>query len=198
MSGCCEINVNLAKKKRLLWTVLLINLGMFFIQFIAAWVAHSTTLLADSLYMVGDALTYGLSIYVAAKSKDWLNRAAVFKSIIILCFALIVLIEATYKIFFITHEPSYVLMIIFGALGLVANGVCFYLLTQQRNADINLRSTWICSRNDLIGNVAVIVTAFLVLIFQNRWPDIVIGLLFAGVLAWSALGIFRDVRKVPA
>jgi len=194
MPNCCAINKNLAQKKRLLWTVLLINAIMFFAQFVAAWVAHSTMLLADSLDMLGDALTYGLSIYVASKSDNWLNRAAIFKGVVILVFAMIVLIEAVYKLLFSDYQTSYHLMFIFGLLGLFANGVCFYLLTKQRNTDVNLRSTWVCSRNDLIGNAAVIITAFLVMIFQSRWPDILIGLGFVTILIYSAFSIFRDVR----
>jgi len=195
MANCCEINADLAKKKRLLWTVLLINMAMFLIQFVAAWFAHSTALLADSLDMLGDMLTYALSIYVAHRSQAWLNRAAIFKSIIILIFAIIVFFEAIYKIFFTMHEPSYSMMIIFGTLGLIANGICFYLLTKHRGTDINLRSTWICSRNDIIGNIAVIITAFLVLVFHSRWPDIIVGLAFTGVLIHSAIGILQDVRS---
>ena len=107
-------------------------------------------------------------------------------------FGLMIFIEAGIKVFYTDVIPHSGIMAVFSILGLLANGVCLYLLTHQRNADINMSSTWICARNDIIGNVSVLFTAGLVFMFHSRWPDIVVGLGLALVILISAKGVLRS------
>lgn len=192
MADCCEIQTNI--KKRILWIVLWINLIVFGAQFTAAIVAHSSALLADSFDMIGDAFAYALSIFAIARGSRWLARAALFKGIIIIVFASLVLIDAIIKIFAFKLIPSSLLMIIFGIVGLIANSVCLYLLTSHRDDDINMRSVWIRARNDILGNIAVLITAFLVFLFVSRWPDIIVGITLAIILLHSGYTIIRSAK----
>ena len=89
------------------------------------------------------------------------------------------------------------MMIVFSLIGLLVNGLCLYLLTRHRHDDINLYSTWLCARNDIIGNVSVMITALLVFIFNSRWPDIIIGLILASVLFKSAVKIVAKSKDSP-
>lgn len=191
MDSCYMQDCNQQQKRNILIVVLIINTIMFLVQFCAAWFAHSTSLLADSLDMLGDALTYILSLYAASRGQQWLARAAMFKGIIIIIFAGVVLFEAIYKIYFFITIPHVGIMSLFSVLGLIANFICFYLLTKQRHQDVNMHSTWICARNDMMVNLSVLLTAGFVTLTHSRWPDIVVGLIIGGLLLLSALKIIR-------
>ena len=189
MSGCCTPN-NL--KRKVLWLVLWINAVAFAAQFAAAIIAHSSALLADSLDMLGDMLAYAISLYALARGQQWLAKAALYKGLIILCFASAILISSLNKITLQQILPSSTLMLIFGGLGLIANCYCFYLLSSHRNTDINMRSVWICARNDIMVNCSVLITAYLVYLLQSRWPDIIVGTGLALILLHSGFGIIRS------
>ena len=201
MSDCCDPVKQIKQKKKTLVTVLMINATMFFIQFAAALIGHSTALLADSLDMLGDALAYIISLYAAGKEPIWLARAALIKGSIIATFGIGVFIEVAIKIFFLSNDvfPQSTIMIIFSLMGLLANTVSFYLLTHHRSQDINMHSAWICARNDILANLSVFITAGLIMIFHSRLPDMIIGLLLASVLLLSAIKIIRksilQIRK---
>ncbi len=195
MSNCCDIESAALQKKQVLKAVLIINAAMFIAQISAALFAHSTSLLADSLDMLGDAITYGISLYAVKRGGDWVIKASRFKAYIIFILSIIVILEAASKIFLLEVFPKPMIMILFSLLGLIANGVCFYLLSQHRNKDINMRSTWICARNDIVGNIMVLLTAGLILFTHSRWPDIVVGLGFAALLIYSAFGILSDAKS---
>ncbi len=194
MSNCCNPIEQIYKKKKVLIIVLIINTIMFFIQFMAGLSAHSTALLADSLDMLGDALAYLISLYAVGKKPIWLVRAALIKAGIIAFFGIGILFEATIKIFYLSEEifPQSFIMGIFSLLGLFANGVCFYLLTHHRQQDINMRSAWICARNDILVNSSVFITAVFIMLFKNRWPDIIVGMLLANILIFSAIKIIYE------
>jgi len=192
MANCCNIEASRSQKKRILIAVLVINAIMFFAQLGASIAAHSSSLLADSFDMLGDALTYSLSLYAVSRGGRWLAKAALFKGGIILVFAAAVLLQAIYKMFTYELTPLSGIMFIFSLLGLGANLLCLYLLTSQKDADINMRSTWICSRNDIVGNVAVLVTAALVFVTHSRWPDIIVAFGFVFILLRSGVQIIRD------
>jgi Co/Zn/Cd efflux system component len=147
-------------------------------------------LLADALDMLGDALVYGFSLFVLARSARWQASAAVTKGAFMLLFGLGVLGEALYKIL---HPimPGVETMGVIGALALVANLVCFFLLYQHRSANLNMRSTWLCSRNDLIANVGVLMAAAGSYLLTSRWPDMLVGVMIASVFLHSALDVLR-------
>jgi cation diffusion facilitator family transporter len=187
----CELEALRGSQSRTLWMVLGINGGMFGLELIIGLVAGSTALLADSLDMLGDALVYGFSLYVVGRSARWRASAALLKGIIMAGFGLIVLAQAGYRL--ISPEvPDFQLMGITGALALVANITCLLLLTRHRNDDLNMRSTWLCSRNDIIANVGVLVAAASVLATSSMWPDLVVGLLITVVFMRTALYVVRQ------
>jgi Co/Zn/Cd efflux system component len=163
MDHCCEgkacdITAMREQHGRVLWVVLLINAAMFLIEGSAGLMAHSTALLADALDMLGDALVYGFSLVVLARSARWQAGAALAKGGIMLAFGLGVLGEAIYKAF---HPvmPGVATMGVVGGLALAANVVCFVLLYRYRSDSLNMRSTWLCSRNDVMANAGVLIAA---------------------------------------
>jgi len=196
MTSCCEdkaceVTSLRERHSRVLWIVLAINAAMFVVESAAGLLGHSTSLLADSLDMLGDALVYGFSLFVLARSVRWQASAALAKGGFMLAFAVAVLAEAVFKVF---HPimPSVETMGIVGAVALVANIVCFSLLYRHRADNLNMSSTWLCSRNDLIANVGVLVAAGAAYVLASRWPDIVVGGIIAGLFMRSAFDVLRD------
>lgn len=147
--------------------------------------------MADSLDMLGDSIVYGFSLYVLRKEERFRAIAALLKGLIIVAFGMWVLAQAISKIFIETH-PSSPIMGSIGIMALAANALCLFLLTKHKDDDINMKSTWICSRNDIISNTGVIVAAGLVTIFQSKWPDIIVGLIIAGLFLKSAWPILFE------
>jgi len=169
---------------------------MFGVEGVAGLLAHSTSLLADSLDMLGDALVYGFSLFVLARSLRWQAAGALAKGAFMLAFGLAVLAEAAFKVF---HPimPSVETMGIVGAAALAANIVCFSLLYRHRSDNLNMSSTWLCSRNDLIANAGVLVAAGTTYLLASRWPDIIVGCIIAGLFLRSAFDVLRDsVREL--
>jgi Co/Zn/Cd efflux system component len=156
--------------------------------------AHSTALLADALDMLGDALVYGFSLIVLARSARWQAGAALAKGGFMLAFGLGVLAEAVNKAF---HPvmPGVETMGVIGFLALLANAVCFFLLYRHRSDNLNMRSTWLCSRNDLIANAGVLVAAVSSYMLLSRWPDILVGVVIASLFLISALHVLRQARQ---
>ena len=187
------------QQKKILVIVLWINLLMFVVEFSAGWMAHSSALLADSLDMLGDTLIYSFSLYILFKSVRWRASAVLMKGLIQAAFAVSVLVEIASKLAN-GAEPVSVVMAVVGTLALLANGVCLFLLNRHHSDDINMRSVWLCSRNDVICNLAVLVAAGLVVITDSHWPDIVIGALIAGLFAQTAWTIIsaavRELRSL--
>lgn len=196
MDNCCEskaeeLEQNTAAFGRLLCVVLAINAAMFVVEFGAGLMARSTALMADSLDMFGDASIYALSLYALHRSARWRAGAALTKSLLMAGFGLVVIADIVLKIA-VGVVPMAPLMGIFGALALAANLTCALLLMRFRRGEINMRSTWLCSRNDVLANVGVLVAAGLVGYTGNPWPDVAIGLLIAAVFLQSSLGVFRE------
>ena len=167
---------------------------MFLIEAVAGILSNSTALLADSVDMLGDAIIYGFSLYVVGRGAVWQGRAALLKGLIMAAFGVGVLLHVVFKV---VHGlvPTAEVMGVVGVLALVANAYCLLLLWRHRGDDINMRSSWVCSRNDVIGNAGVLLAAVGVNRMGSAWPDIVIGLLVAGVFCRSAILILRDVRQ---
>jgi cation diffusion facilitator family transporter len=196
MDPCCEakakeLAVVRGRRGRVLVLVLAVNVGMFGVEFAAGLLSGSTALLADSLDMLGDSLVYGFSLYVLHRSLAWRARAALAKGVIMACFGLGVLVEA-YSRLRAGVPPSVPPMLAVGALALVANAYCFSLLWRHRADDINLRSTWLCSRNDLIANGAVLASAVLVAWSRSIWPDVIVGIGIAGLFLRTAASVLRE------
>jgi len=181
----------IAGVKRVLQIVLAINLGMFAVEFGAGLVANSTALMADSVDMLGDALVYCLSLYALGRSLRWRAGAAVLKGGIIALFGLGVVVEVALKtINGVT--PTAPLMAVFGTMALVANLVCLMLLYRHRGRDVNMSSTFECSRNDVIANTGVLAAAAGVFLTGAGWPDILVGGAIALMFFRSAIKVLRE------
>ncbi len=153
--------------------------------------ARSSALLGDSLDMLGDTLVYAFSLYVLNRDQRWLAGSALTKGLVMLTFGVGVLVDAALKLQ-AGVSPVVPVMVGIGTLALAANTVCFALLWRHRTSDINFRSTWLCSRNDLVANSAVIMAAGLVARFQSVWPDVLVGVAIAGLFLWTAFGVLRE------
>jgi cation diffusion facilitator family transporter len=206
MDVCCEtkaeeIKTLRGKHKNVLTVVLVINAVLFVVEAAAGLVAHSTALLADSLDMLGDALVYGFSLYVLWRSAEWKAAAAVLKGAIMAVFGVGVLIEAVYKAI-AGVVPMAETMGIIGLLVLLGNGLCFLLLFRHRSDDLNMRSTWLCSRNDILANLSVLIAAAGVKVFDSSWPDILIGAAIAALFLRSAFTVlhesFAELQKLKS
>jgi Co/Zn/Cd efflux system component len=196
MDDCCGGKVRVIDQARdafgrVLWIVLAINGGMFVAEFGAGLLARSTALMADSLDMFGDATVYGLSLYALHRTVRWRAGAALVKSLLMAGFGLVVIGDVALKVAAGT-VPAAPLMGAFGALALAANLTCALLLLRFRAGEINMRSTWLCSRNDVLANLGVLAAAGLVAATRSPWPDVAIGGLIAAVFLHSAVGVFRE------
>lgn len=177
-----------AEQRRVLVAVLAINAVMFVAEFGAGIVAGSTALMADAADMLGDALVYGVSLYALARSDRWKAGAALLKGLVILALGVGVIVNVIVKLRS-GVPPSSSLMLAFGGLALVANLACLRLLWRFRAQDVNMASTFECSRNDVISNVGVLIAAGLVAATSSPWPDIVIGLAMAAIVLRSAVRV---------
>ncbi len=196
MDDCCEakageLDAIRSRHGRVLWAVLAVNAIMFVVEFGAGLVSGSSALLADSLDMLGDSLVYGFSLLVIHRSLTWRARAALLKGAIMALFGVAVLVEVAFKLQ-TASPPAVPIMAAIGTLALAANALCFSLLWRHRADDINMRSTWLCSRNDLIANTAVLAAAALVAWSGSRWPDIFVGLGIAILFLCTAAVVLRE------
>lgn len=195
---CCqhkakELEKLQKRQAKILWIILIINAVMFVVEFGGGIKAASLSLTGDSLDMLGDALVYGCSLYVIQKGKKAQARSAILKGSIMFLSAIAVFARATYQLF-AQIVPTVSLMSEIGILALVANLICFLLLIRHRNDNINMSSVWLCSRNDIIANTSVLVTAGLVFITDSFLPDLILGLLLTVVFAQSAGKVLTQAR----
>ncbi|WP_375199127.1 cation transporter [Cupriavidus metallidurans] len=189
MDQCCNDKADAAaslrvRQGRVLYLVLAINAVMFVVEFGAGWLAQSTALLGDSLDM-GDASVYAVTLYALTASDRTRAGIALFKGLAMAVLGLAVLIEAARKAV-VGATPDVGVMILVGVVALMANAVCFALPFRHRADDLNMRSVWLCSRNDLISNTSVLLAAGVVYASGSMWPDVVIGVAIALLFLHSA------------
>ncbi len=165
-----------------LWVALAINAAMFAGEIVAGLASGSRALQADALDFLGDAANYAISLGVAGMALRWRSRAALIKGGTILAFGIYVLVTTVVAVFG-NNIPHAGTMGIVGTLALAANGAVALMLYRYRSGDANMRSVWICSRNDAIGNLAVLAAAAGVVGTGTQWPDLIV----AGIMA--SLGI---------
>jgi len=198
MDDCCIDKASAVERLRerqatTLRLVLVANAMMFVVEFVSGLLAGSVALLADSLDMLGDALVYGFSLYVVTRGPVWKARAAVAKAAVMGLFGAFIFGQLVYKLAY-PQLPTVETMGVVGALALAVNGACFALLWRHRAEDINMRSVWLCSRNDLIANIAVLLAAWAVWFTLLPWPDIAVGALICAVFLRSAFLVAREAR----
>jgi len=195
MGGCCDNDCSLdglrEQQRGTLQIVLGVNAAMFFVIGAAALYGKSTALLADSLDNLGDALTYGLSLYAVSRGATTKAKVALFKGGLILVAALIVVMQIAYKLF-VPSLPIFEVMGLFSVLGLAANSLCLFLLWRHRHEDVNMSSVWECSRNDIASNLSVFVAAGAVWFTGSGWPDIVVAVGLVSLLMRSAIRVISS------
>ena len=196
MPACnCESNVNLnglsKTYKRILWIVIGINILMFAVEMSASVVSGSMALRADALDFLGDSLTYSITLLAIGHSMRWRASAAVFKGITLAGMGLWVLGSSLYHTL-ILGVPNEIIMSSVALMAFAANMTSVLLLIRYRDGDANVRSVWLCSRNDAIGNLAVLVAAGAVFYYQSPWPDLVVAILMASLFLHSAALILRQ------
>ena len=171
--------------KRVLWIVIVINAVMFILEMSAGKVAGSQALQADALDFLGDTLTYGLSLVVIGMSLKVRSTAALLKGLSLLLMGLWVFGSTVYQIL-ILGVPKAEIMGLIGLLALAANLGSVMLLMRYKDGDANVQSVWLCSRNDAIGNVAVMIASFAVFLTASAWPDLIVAIIMAGLFLRSA------------
>lgn len=189
VKSCCEnscaVEALHERQRSVLVVVLCINAVMFAVIVSAAFYGRSTALFSDSLDNLGDALTYGLSLFAISRSTSTKARVALLKGVLILLAASLVVVNIIQRLVN-PVLPSFEVMGIFSVAGLLANGVCLFLLWRHRQDDINMSSVYECSRNDIASNLSVILAASGVWVFASAWPDLLIGALLAALLLMSS------------
>ena len=192
MSSCCDNNCAIdalrERQRGTLKVVLGVNAVMFLVILVAALYGNSTALLADSLDNLGDALTYGLSLFAVSRGVSTKAKIALFKGGLIFLAACVVAAQIIYKLF-VPSIPIFEVMGAFSLLGLAANSLCLYLLWRHRHDDVNMSSVWECSRNDIASNLSVFVAAGAVWLTGSGWPDIVVALGLVWLLLRSSIRV---------
>jgi len=192
---CCGHNATFdglsADYRRRLWAVIVINAAMFAVEMGAGALAGSQALQADALDFAADAATYGISLAVIGASLRTRATAALFKGLSLSLMALWVLGSTVYQTL-ILGLPSAELMGGIGLLALATNLASVLLLLRYKDGDANVRSVWLCSRNDAIGNVAVMIAALGVWGTASKWPDLIVAAIMAGLFLWSSSQILRQ------
>jgi Co/Zn/Cd efflux system component len=179
--------------RRVLWIALAINAVMFAVEIVASVRADSRALQADAIDFLGDAGNYAMSLAVAPMALAWRARAAVLKSATMLVFGVGVLAVTLWSLLEgTTPRPETMGVVGFGAL--LANVAVAAMLFRFRAGDANMRSVWICSRNDVIGNIAVMAAALGVLGTGRAWPDLLVAALMAGLAVSGSVTVLRQAR----
>ncbi len=198
MAGCgCDHELKFdgisRRYKTILWIVIAINALMFLVETGASMAADSMALRADALDFLGDTLTYGITLVAIGHSIRWRASAAMFKGLSLLAMGTWVLGSTVYRVL-ILGAPDELIMGSVAMLAFAANVVSVLLLLGYRDGDANVRSVWLCSRNDAIGNLAVMVAAGVVYYTQSKWPDLVVATLMAVLFLHSASLIIRQAH----
>ena len=177
--------------RRILWAALAVNLAMFAVEIGAGLAARSTSLLADSLDFLGDGANYGVSLFVLGMALQWRARASLLKAATMGLFGLWVA-GTTVQHALAGTVPAAPVMGVVGALALAANLAVAALLYRWREGDSNMRSVWICTRNDAIGNLAVLAAAVGVFSLGTGWPDYIVAAIMSGLALTGAVQVTRQ------
>ena len=178
----------------ILWIALIANAAMFVVEIVAGIAADSRALQADALDFFGDAANYAISLSVAGMALAWRAKAALLKAATMLGFGLWVIGYAVYGLA-VGSSPEPQTMGLIGTLALLVNAAVALLLFRYREGDANMRSVWICSRNDAIGNIAVLAAALGVFGTGQAWPDLLVAGIMAGLAIWGSSEVFTQARR---
>ena len=186
--------VNLGRYRKILWIALIVNAAMFLVEIGAGVQAGSLSLLADAVDFAGDALNYAVSLAVLASALAWRARAAILKALSMMGFGLYVLGAALWAVWH-GDVPHATTMGVVALLALVANVAVAWMLYAFREGDANMRSVWLCSRNDAIGNLAVMAAALGVFGTASAWPDLAVAAVMGGLALTASVSVLRQARR---
>jgi cation diffusion facilitator family transporter len=200
VAACCgcedtarSVETGSAAFRRAVWIVLFLNAAMFVLEALAGQVAGSMALQADALDFAGDTATYGISLFALGHGGAFRARTALFKGLTLGLMGAYVLAASLWRTF-IDGAPDAMTMSWVAALGLAVNATAALLLLRFRDGDANVRSVWLCSRNDALGNVAVICAAGVVAWTGTRWADLGVAAIMAGLFLSTAWQVTRQAR----
>ncbi|WP_417221989.1 cation transporter [Amphritea sp.] len=194
-NSCASDNTTDAERnnplfRRILWIALLSNAAMFFVEIAGSIASGSISLQADALDFFGDAVNYGITLFVIAMALHVRAKAALFKSATMAIFGLWVIGSAIYRAY-TGSVPDPIVMGTIGLSALAVNVVVALLLFRYRSGDSNMRSIWLCSRNDAFGNIAVMLAAGGVIATDTGWPDLAVAALIAALSLSAALEVMK-------
>ena len=200
---CCEHETppaqtlapaNLARYRKILWVALIVNAALFAVEIAAGLQAGSLSLLADAIDFAGDAANYAVSLAVLASVLAWRARAAILKALSMMAFGLFILGRTVWAVWH-GAVPEAMTMGVVAVLALAANVGVAWLLYAWREGDANMRSVWLCTRNDAIGNLAVLTAALGVFGTGTAWPDLLVASLMASLALQSGWAVLRQARQ---
>jgi len=200
---CCEHETpsaqnlapaNLARYRKILWVALIVNAALFAVEIVAGVQAGSLSLLADAIDFAGDATNYAVSLAVLASALAWRARAAILKAVSMMAFGLFILGRALWAVWH-GEVPEAMTMGAVAVLALAANLGVAWLLYAYREGDANMRSVWLCTRNDAIGNLAVLGAALGVFGTGTAWPDLLVASLMAALALQGGWVVLRQARQ---
>ena len=193
---CCPAPAPSAdpRYRRILWIALFVNVAMFAVELAASAISGSAALAADAVDFAGDAANYGLSIAAIAAGGVWVSRAAFAKGLAMGAFGIGVLVFCAWRIA-TGAAPEPITMGIVGSVALAANLLVAWMLYAYREGDANMRSVWLCTRNDALGNLAVLAAAAGVFGTGSFWPDVAVAALMASLALHSAASVVSQSRR---
>lgn len=180
--------------KRALWTVVFLNVGYGVIEVVGGFLSGSQALKADALDFLGDGMITFLGLLAIGWSLTWRAKSALIQGLFLGALGLSVLVSTVYRTI-VMNQPEAEMMGIFGAIALIVNVLAAVALIPHRSGDANVRAVWLFSRNDAIGNLAVVLAAGLVAWTGTSWPDLVVAAIIAGLFLQSSWSIVRDARN---
>lgn len=180
--------------RRALWTVVLLNAGYGFVEIVGGFLAGSQSVKADALDFIGDGVISFLGLIAVGWGLAARAKAALAQGIFLGILGAGVLVATAYRVL-VHHQPEARLMGILALIGLAVNVMAAVVLLPHRQGDANVRAIWLFSRNDAIGNVAVVIAALLVAWTQTSWPDLVVAVIIAALFLQSSLSIIKDARS---
>lgn len=193
-SGCETTTVASPRYRKVLWFALIVNLVMFAVEIAGSLASGSVALFADSVDFAGDAANYGISLAVLSMSLLWRARAAWVKGATMFGFGLFVAAQTAWGAV-AGQVPEPVQMGAIALLALLANVVVALMLYAYRDGDANMRSVWLCSRNDSISNIAVALAAVGVFGTGSRWPDLLVAAIMAGLALTAGWAVMKQARR---
>lgn len=179
--------------KALVWALVL-NLVLFVVELLGSYRSGSVSLLADAVDFLGDAVNYGATLVVLDMALPWRSRLALGKGSVMAGWGALVLVQAVWSLFHGTVPEAHTMTAI-GALALATNLLVAVLLYRHRTGDANRRAVWLCTRNDAIGNLAVLGAAQLVGFTGRGWPDLLVAVGMAVLGLWSGIAVMRQARR---